>query len=224
MNADMVTEVLNVTADLKRRNGVCANTKQEVVIVIDSSPSMDGEKARHAQAACGELVTDLAQAINKSGFIVMVIHFNNRASVVHPWTPATELAGRISALDIDSSTNMAAALKLAFRELDTHKRDAGIMYLKPVVLFLTDGCFNVGGHPGAAGNELKAKADLVTVAFGTDADEGLLRELASTPQHFYRVNNGAELRNFMAQVGDTMTISMAQKRDATRPLAMLGPH
>lgn len=224
MNADMVTEVLNVTADLKRRNGVCANTKQEVAIIIDSSPSMDGEKARHAQAACNELVSELGQPINKNGFIVMVIHFNNRASVVHTWTSATELAGRIGDLDIDSSTNMAAALELASCELDNHKRDAGITYLKPVVLFLTDGCFNVGGHPGAAGNELKAKADLVTVAFGTDADEDLLRELATTPQHFYRVNNGSELRNFMAQVGDTMTIGMAQKRDSTRPLAMLGPH
>lgn len=224
MNADIVTEVLNVTADMKRRNGVSANTKQLVIIDVDASPSMEGEKARHAQTACNELVAELGQAINKNGFIVMVIHFNHRAWVAHQWTSATKLAGCISALDIDSSTNMTEALKLAVQELQTHTRDAGITYLKPVVLFLTDGCFNVGGHPGAAGNELKAKADLVTVAFGTDADEGLLRELASTPQHFYRVNNGAELRNFMAQVGDTMTISMAQKRDATRPLAMLGPH
>lgn len=221
MNAKNDTEILSVTADVKRRNEVCANVRQEVVVVIDASPSFKGEKARHAQVACGELNTELAQPMNKNGFVVSIIHFNSQATVVNPWTQASELEGRIRPLAIDSATNMTAALEMALNELDTHKREAGKQYLRPVVLFFTDGCFNEGGSPVVVAAELKAKADLVTVAFGDDADEDLLRELASSPQHFYRVNNGAELRNFMARAGVTMTISMAQKRDATRSLAML---
>lgn len=224
MSNEMQVEEITVTADLKRRDGICSNTKQEVVIVVDASPSMEGDKARHAQASCEELVADLAQPINKNGFSVTVIHFNGRAKVVHPWTSAAELVGHIVPLDIASATNMTAALELALRELESRKRDAAVRYLKPVGLFFSDGCFNRGGSPIPAATALKARADVVMVAFGNDADEDLLKVLATSPQHFYRVNNGAELRNFMAKVGDTLTIGMAQKRDATRPLAMLEGH
>jgi uncharacterized protein YegL len=224
MNTNSTIEILSVTSDLKRRDGVGANTKQLVIIIVDASPSMYGEKARQAHAACSELVAELGQPINKNGFIVMVIHFNFRAVIAHPWTSASALAGNIRDLEINNATNMTEAMELALREYSTFNADAAIQYLRPVVLFLTDGCFNLGGHPGAAATALKAKADLVTVAFGNDADEVLLRQMASTPQHFYRVNNGAELRYFMAQVGDTMSISMARKRDSTIPLAMLDRH
>lgn len=224
MSNEIQVEEIAVTADLKRRDGLCSNTKQEVVIVVDASPSMEGDKARHAQASCEELVADLAQPINKNGFSVTVIHFNGRAKVVHPWISAAELVGHIVPLDIASATNMTAALELALRELESRKRDAAVRYLKPVGLFFSDGCFNRGGSPISAATALKARADVVMVAFGNDADEDLLKVLATSPQHFYRVNNGAELRNFMAKVGDTLTIGMAQKRDATRPLAMLEGH
>ena len=224
MRNGIMVEEIAVTADLKRRNGISSNTKQEVVVVVDASPSMDGDKARQAQAACEELIAELAQPINKNGFIITVIHFNGDAKVVHPWIPAVDLAGHILPLEIDSATNMTVALELADRELESRKRDPATLHLRPVVLFFSDGCCNRGGSPVGAASKLKGKADVVMVAFGAGADEDLLRQLATSVQHLYRVNNGAELRNFMAKVGDTLIISMAQKQDATRPLAMLESH
>lgn len=224
MNTNETVEVVNVTADLNRRHGVCANVKQLVIIIVDKSPSMDGEKARQAQAACNELVAELGQPVNKNGFIVLVIYFDHCAVVAHSWTEASALAGNIRNLNIGSATNMRDAMELALRELSTYKGDVKMTYLKPVALFLTDGCFNIGGHPGSAADALKAKADLVTVAYGSDADEPLLRQLANSSQHFYRVNNGAELRYFMAQVYDTLSIGMVRKQDATIPLGMMERH
>lgn len=222
-NSSQIEEI-SVTTGLKRRDGICSNTKQEVAIVIDASPSMDGHKAQQAQSSCEELVAELAQPINKNGFIVTVIHFNGRATVIHPWTPASELSGMIRPLDIDSATNMTDALKLAGAELASQRRDPAVRYLRPVVVVLSDGLPNAGGSPVSAANDLNRQADVVMVGFGDDADEALLKALATSPQHYYRVSNGAELRHFMAQVGDTLTIGMAQKRDATRPLAMLEAH
>jgi uncharacterized protein YegL len=98
-----------------------------------------------------------------------------------------------------------------------------VQYLRPVVLIFTDGCHNTGPGPKDVADRLKQKADFVTVAFGSDADEALLRSLASTPQHFYRCANGRELRQFLAAVGATMTATMAAKTNATQALTQIRP-
>ena len=75
--------------------------------------------------------------------------------------------------------------------------------------------------PRAIGARLKKLADLVTVAFGADADEKLLRGLATSTQHFYRCRKGRELRTFLAAVGTTMTGSLKRGDNATQALAAI---
>lgn len=212
-----------VTTDLRRPNHICSQVKQEVIVLRDASPSMDGDKARQAQAACEEMTDTLAQPINKGGFVMAVADFNDKAYLAHDWELVTDLAGHIKPLRLSSTTNMTDALRLANEMLDTHRRDSSVKYLRPVVLVFSDGRHNTGESPINEANRLKAKADVVCVAFGDDADETLLMSIASTSQHFYRVQNGAELRHFMAAVGDTLTITMAQKRDATQALTKVMP-
>ena len=217
---------MSVTADLKRPDWICSKARQEVIVMRDTSPSMEeNNKATQALAASNEMMDELAQPMNKGGFYATVIDFNFKATVVDDWAPVTDLAGRVQPLRIDNSTNITSALELGVRQLTEHKRDPAFTWLRPVGLIFTDGCHNTSGmSPVEMAVRFKEMADLVTVAFGDDADEELLRRIATSPQHFYRVNNGAELRNFMARVGATLSIGMAQKRDSTRPLAMLGPH
>src|SRR6185503_17328175 len=93
---------------------------------------------------------------------------------------------------------------------------AGVAYLKPVVIAFTDGGHNQGPAPHDAANRLKTIADLVTVAFGDAADEALMGALATSTQHFYRCSNGRELRKFLAAVGATMTATMAAGANATQ--------
>jgi len=61
-------------------------------------------------------------------------------------------------------------------------------------------------------------ADLVTVAFGAEADERLLRDLATSSQHFYRCRKGRELRTFLAAVGATLSGTLTQGVNATQAL------
>jgi len=89
------------------------------------------------------------------------------------------------------------------------------------VLCFTDGQHNVGPSPLSVGANVKAIADLVTVAFGSDADEKLLKELATTSQYFYRCKSGKELRAFLSAVGRAMSTSMGQKKDASQLLAQV---
>ncbi len=214
---------LGISTALKRPDWICSKVRQEVIVMRDASPSMnEKDKAKQAVAACNEMMDALAQPINKSGFYATVIDFNNTALPVHDWAPVSDLAGRIGPLEIGNTTNITAALELGVRQLTAHKRDETFQWLKPVGLLFSDGCHNADGTPPEElADRFKELADLVTVAFGDDADEDLLRRLATSPQHFYRVTNGAELRNFMAKAGETLTIGMVQKKDSTIPLAHL---
>ncbi len=215
-----------VRSGLRRPNWICRNVKQNVVPVRDGSGSMAGQKAKDASEASLDLVAELAQPSNKDGFNIAVVDFSTRSKVVHKLEKATALNGRVAPLSVGlfgGSTNITAGLEDALNILEEAEigRQEGVSYLRPVVILFTDGQHNEGPPPHDVANRLKQKADLVTVAFGSDADEGLMRDLASTPQHFYRCKTGRELRSFLAAVGATMTATMAAGANATIALTTI---
>ena len=209
---------------LRRPNWICRNVKQNVVFVRDKSGSMDGQKAKDASAASLDLVAELAEPANKDGFYVGVVDFGRGSTIVHNIDKATTLNGRISSLFANGgSTNITAGLEDAMSVLEKAEQhnQEGVSFLRPVVIVFTDGCHNEGPGPQSVANRLKGVADLVTVAFGSDADETLMRSLATSPQHFYRCSTGRELRSFLAAVGATMTATMAAGTNATQALTMI---
>lgn len=217
---------LEVTFGLRRYHWVNSKTRQMALIVGDRSGSMDGQKVKDANAAIAELVAALAEPTNKDAFDIAVVTFGSGASVQMPLTKATEataiLASRAILRATDWSTDITAGLVENERILDTGLARAGIEQLRPVTLLFSDGCHNVSGaSPEAAADRIKTRADLVTVAFGSDADEKLLRRVASTPQHFYRCTSGRELRAFLATVGQTMSRTLARGQNATQALGQL---
>jgi uncharacterized protein YegL len=192
---------------------------------------MAGQKAQDASAASLDLVAELAQPVNKDGFVVGVVDFATTSHVVHVLTRATELNGKVAPLSVGSgllglfggSTNVTAGLEDARRMLDEADQAGGegVHYLRPVTVVFSDGQHNTGPGPKDVADRLKQKADVVAVAFGGDADEALLRSIASSPQHFYRCANGRELRKFLAAVGATMTATMAVGTNATQALTTI---
>ena len=213
-----------VSGGLRRPNWICRNVKQNVVFVRDKSGSMDGQKAKDASAASLDLVAELAEPANKDGFYVGVVDFGRGSTIVHNLDKATTLNGRVSSLFAnDGSTNITAGLEDALSVLEKAEQhnQEGVSFLRPVVIVFTDGCHNEGPDPQNVANRLKGVADLVTVAFGSDADETLMRSLATSPQHFYRCSTGRELRSFLAAVGATMTATMAAGTNATQALTMI---
>jgi uncharacterized protein YegL len=187
---------------------------------------MEGEKAKESSDASLALTNELAQPANKDGFSVAVVDFAGKAKVVHNLTKATDLNTKMRPLSVDyltGGTNITAALKETIRILEAAERNRkeGVTYLRPVAFLFSDGDHNTGPGPHDVGITLKQKADLVTVAFGSDADEKTLRDLASSPQHFYRCSNGRELRSFLAAAGETLTATMAAGKNATQALTMI---
>jgi len=212
-----------VGAAPRRPRSIGRGVKQIAVLVRDRSGSMSGRKAADASAASRDLVQELARKANQDGFIVSVVDFDDTAGVIHAPQAATRLRGKVKPIQVRGGTNITAGLRRALRILQAAEADrqADVTYLRPVVLCFTDGEHNTGPSPRTVAARLKKVADLVTVAFGADADERLLRALATSSQHFYRCRKGRELRTFLAAVGVTLTGTLTRGVNATQALGAI---
>lgn len=197
--------------------------RQKVVLVLDCSPSMEGEKAREASAAALAFVQELA-GVSRGVFEVAIVEFAGRAKVVQPFQSAGDLVGRMRPIETGGMrTNVSKALSAVEELLATAPpAQAGKRELHPTVFLMSDGAHNGWFSPDPAAARVKAKADLVTVAFGADAEERDLRRWATSPQHFYRVADGRELRRFLGAAATTLTGTMAAGHNATQALTGLG--
>jgi len=201
---------------------------QTVVLLRDDSGSMAesagaGTKASEATAASADLVRSLCDPANRDAFDVAIVDFGVDAQEVQPLDRATAMRG-VPALGASGrATNITAAIERALAIVGAAPpwRAQGFRAARPAVVLFTDGCHNHGPAPEAAADALKIQADVVTVAFGTDADESLLVRLASTPAHFYRAASGAELRMLLAQVGRTLSVSMRSNASAGQLLSRI---
>lgn len=206
---------------IRRSMWICRNARQRVVLARDGSSSMDGQKAADAFMASQDLVSELARPVNRDGFSIAVLDFATTSRVANALEKATALEGKVASLQTGGTTNITAALRDALVVLTAAESSAeeGVSYLRPVVILFSGGRHNEGEDPRGVAQLLKNKADLVTIAFGSDADETALRSLASSPQHFYRCANGRELRSFLAVVGATLTATIGAGVNASASLA-----
>jgi len=187
---------------------------------------MRGNKATDASQASFGLARELDAPSNKNGFIISVTDFSGTAKTKHQLVPSHELAQKLKPISIPLlafGTNITAGLEQAeslCRQTPADAQD-GTQWLRPVVVLFSDGCHNTGPGPKPVAASLRKFADVVTVAYGDDADIELLRSLATSPQHFYKCKDGSDLRQFFAAVGSTMTASLAAGINATEALGQI---
>jgi Mg-chelatase subunit ChlD len=207
------------------RAKVTRHCRQQVIIAPDGSGSMaENNKDRAASDATFGLCQELALPVNKDGFEVAVIHFSTTAKVVHPFELASSLISHLQPHKVGllaGETNVTAALELARQLLQPGPVQASTMampYVRPLVVLMSDGRHNCGPSPIPVAEDLKASADILAVAFGDDADESMLRAIA-TPQLSVRCRTGADLRCYFAEIGRTLTITRTAGINATAALA-----
>lgn len=211
-----------IIKSVKRPNWICSNVKQNIAILRDASGSMgDDGKAEEAYKAASDLIAELINPNNKDGFYATVIDFSTKAEVKHNLQKVSDLQNLLP-IATGGGTSITAGLEKAFEILmDKKNLNSEFSFLKPVILLFTDGNHNQGIAPNELATQIKKDVDIVTIAFGNDADEKTLMEIATSPQHFYRCKNGKELRMFLAEVGATLVASMVFKENTTENLAAI---
>lgn len=189
--------------------GVASNVKQFAGLLLDTSSSMSLlNKINEVNAAVSLFIRELANPANKDGFRVSVIEFDNSARLICSAESAETLS--VPSLQASGGTNFDAPINMAIAEIEAfanRPNPEGWHYLRPQVFFMSDGQASVADKNIQRLHEL---ADVTAIAYGSDADEAMLSRIASDGNVHVIGTDGTQLRTFLAQVGKTMTKTMAQ--------------
>lgn len=201
-------EVVVKTKDVE---GTVARVPSDIVVVVDRSGSMGGEKIAYAKRALEQLIERLRPEDRFA-----LVTYDDEAQLRVPLTTATSEARRawlreVSSLQVGGSTNMSAGLDLGHRELAR----ARLANRAGRVLLLSDGLANQGdssfeGLVGRARRAVTSEYVLSTIGIGADFDERLMTALASS---------GTGAFYYLAKLETLPVLLDAELKTATETLA-----
>lgn len=192
-----------------------------LILLLDVSGSMQGEKIAALQAAVRELVQDLAQARQPQGEVHLATITFADGVVDGPLVPAAQAV--VPDLSASGRTSMGAALE----RLKTLLDDRGLVPARaytPTVVLVSDG--QPTDHFDRALKELLAseragRATRMALAIGEDADLDVLRRFVSNPEiPVIRAGEVARIRDFFRWVSFSVQVrTKSRNPDATQVVA-----
>lgn len=189
-------------------NGHCKPARPfDVVLAVDTSSSMWGEKLTRTREAARSFLRFLEMPPSRAG----VVAFNADATVVQALTG--DLDAALAALDnlpTGEGTRIDRALAAAVGALSGPGREPGHA---PVVVLLTD-----GRQDGAADQEAlnaaaaarRAGVTVFTIGFGADVDPRLLTRIAGDPDRFYSAPTTRDLERIYSSIAGALPCRVGQ--------------
>jgi Ca-activated chloride channel family protein len=201
--------VMRAAPDAERATTVRRPT--DLVIVLDRSGSMSGEKIESARAAVRELVGQLGPEDRFA-----LVTYSNAASLTIPFTVASAEAraswlATVASVTADGGTNISGGLDLGMGLLEA-SRGAG---RTARAILISDGLANDGdptpeGLLRRAGRAARGEYVLSTVGVGSDFNEYLMTALADAGTgNYYYLRGGADLASVFAREFDAARTTVA---------------
>lgn len=153
-----------------------------VVIVLDTSYSMDGEPIAELNAGLREFKRDVERdEVASLRVEVALVTFGGRVSLVQDFTTIEEFSP--PSLTAEGSTPMGEALEFSLSRLESRKqtyKSNGVLYYRPWVFLLTDGApTDSWGHARDLIHQGESNKSLSFFAVGVDgADFDTLKSIA----------------------------------------------
>ena len=188
-----------------------ARRPTDVVIILDRSGSMSGEKIAHARAAVREL---LAQLGPQDRFALVT--YSDDARVAVPLSAVDERLrhawlGAVDEIQTDGGTNMSSGLELGLDVIEHGRTDGRV----PHVVLISDGLANQGdaspeGLTRRARRAAQGEYMLSSVGVGDDFNEYLMTALADAGTgNYYYVHDPRELGGVFAREFDAARTTVA---------------
>ncbi len=178
--------------------------KQHVVLVLDVSGSMGAHgKIDESNVAKGAFVNHTAVPENKDGILITEITFNDQAT--RRCFAQSAVGLKLKPAKAGGGTSFENALTAAHKavmDLERRPNPDGYKFYRPAIIKMSD------GHSIASDatiQKVHEVADVIAVAFGTDANTAMLAKIASDGQVHKVGTNGGELSKFLAKVGQTLS-------------------
>lgn len=197
--------------------------KLPVVLLLDVSSSMGGEKINTLYDSVVEMVDSFVAAQVKETIIdVAIITFGSRVELHTPYTSVVDLqrAG-ISQFRADGMTPMGTALKMAKDMIDDKDTTPSNIY-RPAVVLVSDGQPNDSWEK-PLDNFIKdgrsAKCQRFAIAIGNDADQKVLEKFTGEKANILFAENAADVTDCFQK----FTMSVSTRVTSQNPNAVPTP-
>jgi len=188
--------------------GYCAPSRPfDVVLAVDTSSSMWGEKLARTRDAARDFVRLLEMPPSGAA----VVAFNTDATVVQGLT--TDRAAALAALDNlprGEGTRIDRALLAAVDLLGRPGRDPTHA---PVIVLLTDGRQDGGADQearNAAAAARQARITVFAIGFGADVDPELLKRIAGDPDRYYSAPTTQDLERIYREIAGALPCTVVR--------------
>jgi len=179
-----------------------------VVLLLDVSSSMSGDKIENLNKAVEDMLDTFAQEEKmETEILVSVITFGNQVELQVPYTKASQMQWQ--GLQANGMTPMGTALKMAKVMIEDKETTPSRAY-RPTVVLVSDGQPNDSWErplEDFISEGRSSKCDRMAMAIGRDADETVLKRfIEGTPHDLFYAENAGQLHEFFQRV--TMSVTM----------------
>ncbi|MCI9740548.1 vWA domain-containing protein [Proteus mirabilis] len=179
-----------------------------VVLLLDVSSSMSGDKIENLNKAVENMLDTFAQEEKmETEILVSVITFGNQVELQVPYTKASQVQWQ--GLQANGMTPMGTALKMAKAMIEDKETTPSRAY-RPTIVLVSDGQPNDSWEKPLEdfiSEGRSSKCDRMAMAIGRDADETVLKRfIEGTPHDLFYAENAGQLHEFFQRV--TMSVTM----------------
>ncbi|HHP0471188.1 TPA: vWA domain-containing protein [Vibrio harveyi] len=179
-----------------------------VVLLLDVSSSMSGDKIENLNKAVEDMLDTFAQEEKmETEIFISVITFGNQVELQVPYTKASQVQWQ--GLQANGMTPMGTALKMAKAMIEDKETTPSRAY-RPTIVLVSDGQPNDSWErplEDFISEGRSSKCDRMAMAIGRDADETVLKRfIEGTPHDLFYSENAGQLHEFFQRV--TMSVTM----------------
>ncbi len=185
-----------------------------VVLLLDVSYSMSGDKIENLNKAVKDMLDTFAQEEKmETEILVSVITFGNQIDLYVPYTKASQVQWQD--LQANGMTPMGTALKMAKAMIEDKKTTPPRAY-RPTIVLVSDGQPNDSWEKPLEdfiSEGRSSKCDRMAMAIGRDADEIVLKRFIKPPHELFYAENAGQLHEFFQRV----TMSVTKRTRSKNP-------
>lgn len=154
----------------------------DIVLVIDQSGSMEGERLASAKGAAANFIERLDPLTDR----VSVVTFDDVGYVIQSFTSDFDAAlGAIGGIASQGGTAIDQGLLTGYSQFTSDEARSA----ERVLILLSDGASNPAAAEAAAAQVRNDGIELVSVAVGSGADTSLLNSISSQGSNFFQAAN-----------------------------------